>query len=76
MKNRLIEIQVHGFTSDGKSHVCNVIKQALIEAYGRNTQVASRILTEEPESKNRPNSNVIFSIEEYNHGSMCTYDVD
>jgi hypothetical protein len=75
MKTRLIEIQVHGFTSDGKTHVCNVIKQALIAAYGVDTQVASRILAEEPSSDNKPKKNVVFSIEEYNHGVMGTYDV-
>jgi hypothetical protein len=76
MKNRLMEIQVHGFTSDGKSHVCDVIRRALIAEYGPLTQVASRILAEEPSSNNKPGKNVVFSIEEYNHGAMCTYDKD
>jgi hypothetical protein len=75
MKTRLIEIQVHGFTSDGKTHVCDVIRRALIAEYGPLTQVASRILAEEPRSENKPKKNVVFSIEEYNHGVMGTYDV-
>ena len=75
MKNRLIEVQVHGFTGDGKTHVCHVIRQALIDAYGPLTQVASRICTEEPTSENKPRKNVVFSIEEYNHGQMGTFDV-
>lgn len=75
MKNSMIEIQVHGFTSDGKTHVCNVIRRALLTEYGPLTQVASRTLTEEPTSNNKPKKNVVFSIEEYNHGTMGTYDV-
>ena len=74
-RSKFIEIQVHGFTGDGKTHVCNVIKQALMMAYGPDTQVASRVLTSEPESQNRPKNNVVFSIEEYNHGTMGTFDV-
>lgn len=72
MKQSLMEIQVHGFTSDGKSHVCAVIKKALLAEYGPHTQITSRLLSYEPDSANKPQENVIFSIEEFNHGSMCT----
>ena len=71
MKTKVIEIQVHGFTGDGKSNVCRVIKDALIKAYGPHTQVASRLLSEEPDSDNGPRDNVIFVVEEFNHGSWC-----
>jgi len=33
MKTKLIEIQVRGFTGDGKTNVCAVIRDALIDAY-------------------------------------------
>lgn len=36
-----IEIQVHGQTGTGKTHVLKVIKDALIKAYGPHTQVSS-----------------------------------
>lgn len=74
MQNKLVEIQVHGFTGDGKTHVCSIIRQALTEAYGTDTQIVSRVLSEEPKPKNKPKKNVIFSIEEYNHGCMGTYN--
>lgn len=78
MKNRMIEIQVHGFTRHGKSHVCEVIRRALIAEYGAHTQVASRSLSEERaqgDIDNKPKSNVVFTVEEYNHGAMGTHDV-
>ena len=78
MNTRLIEIQVHGFTGDGKSHVCETIKRALIAEYGAHTQVASRTIAQEKmlgDIDNRPTSKVIFSVEEYNHGAMGTHDV-
>lgn len=72
MKTKLIEIQVHGFTSDGKTNVCSVIRDALIAAYGPHTQVASVVLSQESErlDENRPSFGTIFVIDEYNHGSM------
>ena len=74
MKTALIEIQVHGFTGDGKTNVCAVIRDALIAAYGPHTQVASRDLSLEKghENDNKPHSNVIFSIHEFNHGAMIS----
>lgn len=75
MKNRIIEIQVHGFTGDGKTHVCSVIRRALIAEYGILTQVASRVLATEPCPDNKPGKHVVFSVEEYNHGVMGTYDI-
>lgn len=76
MNKKLMEIQVHGFTSDGKTHVCSIIKKALLEAYGNCTMVVSETLNSEPTSNNKPSKDVIFSIEEYNHGKMGTYNID
>lgn len=75
MKTKLIEIQVHGFTSDGKTNVCKVIKDALIAAYGPHTQVASRNLSLEAGSEydNKPTKDAVFVIREINHGSMYTH---
>lgn len=79
MKKKIIEIQVHGFTGDGKSHVCSVIKAALIEAYGRGSHIVSRSIDDEKgmagQPVNQPSRDVIFSIEEYNHGVMGSYDM-
>ena len=79
MKKKLIEIQVHGFTGDGKSHVCSVIKSALIEAYGRGSNIVSRSIDDESgmsgQKVNQPDRNVIFSIEEYNHGVMGSHNI-
>jgi hypothetical protein len=75
MKNKLMEIQVHGFTGDGKSHVCKVIRDALLSEYGPCTRITSESLAEDTNSENKPKKNVIFSIEEYNHGTMGTHDV-
>ena len=75
MKTKLIEIQVHGFTGDGKSDVCKVVKDALIAAYGTHTQVASYDMTVEENggySDNKPSKDTVFVIHEINHGSMCT----
>ena len=75
MKTKLIEIQVHGFTGDGKTNVCAIIRDALIAAYGPHTQVASRSLSLEKgaENDNKPTSDSVFVIREVNHGSMCTH---
>ena len=79
MKKKLMEIQVHGFTGDGKSHVCNVIKAALIEAYGINSRIVSISIANESgmggQPIKQPDRDVIFSIEEYNHGCMGTHDM-
>lgn len=75
MKTKLIEVQVHGFTGDGKTNVCKVIRDALIQAYGPHTQVASRDLALEygHEDDNKPTKAVVFSICEVNHGSVGTH---
>lgn len=75
MKTKLIEIQVHGFTGDGKTNVCAVIRDALIAAYGPHTQVASRNLSLErgSENNNKPTKDAVFVIREVNHGAMGTY---
>jgi hypothetical protein len=75
MKTKIIEIQVHGFTGDGKTHVCHVIKNALLNAYGHDTQIASRVITQEANPLNKPSDAVVFSIEEFNHGAFGTFDV-
>ncbi len=78
MKTKLIEIQVRGFTGDGKTNVCAVIRDALIAAYGIHTQVASRDLSLEAGSKytNKPTADTVFVIRELNHGSMATHNPD
>ncbi len=76
MKTKLIEIQVHGFTGDGKTNVCAVIRDALIAAYGPHTQVASRDLSLErgSENDNKPKQDAVFVIREVNHGAMGTHN--
>lgn len=69
----LMEIQVRGFTSDGKSHVCEVIEKALIAEYGHPIRVVNR---EERGSENKPSKNVVFVIREFNHGSISTHAKD
>lgn len=78
MKTKLIEIQVRGFTGDGKTNVCAIIRSALIDAYGPHTQVASRDLSLESgmENDNKPTSDTVFVIRELNHGAMCTFNPD
>ena len=78
MKTKLIEIQVRGFTGDGKTNVCAVIRDALVAAYGPHTQVASRHLSQERGAlnDNKPGKNTVFAIYEINHGSMCTHKPD
>ena len=73
MNQSLMEIQVHGFTGDGKTHVCEVIEKALQEAYG----YKHRILNfEDTDSENKPKKNVVFTIREFNHGSLGTHKSD
>lgn len=73
MQQSLMEIQVYGFTGDGKTHVCEVIEKALIAEYGFPVRVINR---EDRGEANKPRKNVIFAIKEFNHGSMATSPKD
>lgn len=53
MQTKVIEVSVSGAVGVGKTDVCRVIRQALVDAYGPHAQVASYELAVETASVNK-----------------------